>query len=74
MNLIKHILHLFLKLINIKFIEYFCVVLLTLMINSFLSKDTPKAIDVYRGNTELKVEYKIVDNDTTSVDSTVVFK
>lgn len=57
-----------------KFIEYFFVAFITLIISSFLSRNTPKAIDVYRGNTELKVEYKIVDNDTTSVDSTVVFK
>lgn len=40
----------------------------------FLSRDTPEAIDVYRGDTELKIEYRIVNNDTTSVNSTVVFK
>lgn len=33
-----------------------------------------KAIDVYRGNTELKVTYTVIGNDTISCDSTVVFK
>lgn len=57
-----------------KVIEYLLVAIFTLAIHNFLSRDTPKAVDVYRGNTELKIEYRIVNNDTTSVDSTVVFK
>ena len=32
--------------------------------------DTPQAIDVYRGNTTLKITYK----DGVAIDSTVVFK
>lgn len=56
------------------FIEYFCIALLTLIIHSFITKDTPKAIDVYRGKTELELKYTIVRGDTLSIDSTVVFK
>lgn len=33
----------------------------------------PQAIDVYRGNTELQVTYKVQGNDTINIDSTVVF-
>lgn len=55
-------------------IEYLLVAIFTLAIHNVLSRDTPEAIDVYRGDTELKIEYRIVNNDTTSVDSTVVFK
>ena len=32
--------------------------------------DTPQAIDVYRGNTTLKITYK----DGVAIDSTIVFK
>lgn len=34
----------------------------------------PKLIEVYRGNTELRVKYVIVNNDTISCDSIVVLK
>lgn len=34
----------------------------------------PKAIDVYRGRTELKIEYTVVGNNTLAGDSIVVFK
>lgn len=32
------------------------------------------ALDVYRNNTELKVKYEVINNDTISCDSIVVFK
>lgn len=34
----------------------------------------PSSIDVYRNKTDLQIEYKIVNNDTINIDSTVVFK
>lgn len=57
-----------------RFLEWVIVAFLALMLNDYLFRDIPKAIDVYRGKTELKLEYTIVDKDTVSVDSTVVFK
>ena len=38
-----------------------------------LEKD-PTAIDVYRGKTDLEIQYTIRNNDTISCDTTVVFK
>ena len=32
------------------------------------------ALEVYRNNTELKIKYEIVNNDTISCDSIVIFK
>lgn len=32
------------------------------------------ALEVYRNNTELKITYEIVNNDTISCDSVVIFK
>lgn len=57
-----------------KFFECLCISFLTLIIHSFITKDTPKAIDVYREKTELELNYTIVKGDTLSIDSTVVFK
>lgn len=57
-----------------KFVEYLCVSFLTLIIHSLITKNVPKAIDVYKGNTELQLNYTIVNGDTLSIDSTVVFK
>lgn len=37
-------------------------------------KTTPNAIDVYRNNTELKIQHVIENNDTIQSDTTVVFK
>lgn len=37
-------------------------------------KESIKPIDVYRGKTELQVKYVIINNDTVSCDSTVVWK
>jgi hypothetical protein len=34
----------------------------------------PSAIDVYRGKTDLEIQYTIKNNDTISCDTTVVFK
>lgn len=41
---------------------------------AILGGDEPRAIDVYRNDTELKVTYEICNGDTLSCDSTVVFK
>ena len=38
-----------------------------------LEKD-PKAIDVYRGKTDIEIQYTIRHNDTISCDTTVIFK
>ena len=35
---------------------------------------TPKALDVYRGNTELQIESKLVNGEVVSTDSIVVWK
>lgn len=40
---------------------------------AFKSTD-PKAIDVYRGRTDIRIVYTIENNDTLDVDSTVVWK
>lgn len=36
--------------------------------------DSPKAIDVYREKTELRIEQKVVNNQVVSSDSIVVWK
>lgn len=48
------------------------ILLLTLCIfvSLIIHSKTPQAIDVYRGNTTLKITYK----DGVAIDSTVVFK
>lgn len=38
-----------------------------------LEKD-PKSIDVYRGKTDIEIQYTIRHNDTISCDTTVIFK
>ena len=38
-----------------------------------LEKDV-KAIDVYRGKTDIEIQYTIRNNDTISCDTTVIFK
>lgn len=45
----------------------------SLMLRDVL-KESIKPIDVYRGKTELQVKYVIINNDTISCDSTVVWK
>nr|DAK03793.1 MAG TPA: hypothetical protein [Bacteriophage sp.] len=37
-------------------------------------KESIKPIDVYRGKTELQIKCVIINNDTVSCDSTVVWK
>lgn len=36
--------------------------------------ENPKPIDVYRNRTELQIKYVVVNNDTISCDSTVIWK
>lgn len=48
-----------------------CVgMVITLIISSFIVRDIPKAIDVYRNKTTLEITYR----DSIPVDSVVVFK
>lgn len=37
-------------------------------------EDTPDAIDVHRGRTDMIVTYSVKNNDTISCDTTIVFK
>ena len=57
-----------------KISESFLLILLLLTIDIIISlsvhSKVPKAIDVYRGNTTLKITYK----DGVAIDSTVVWK
>ena len=39
-----------------------------------VDKTTPSAIDVYRNNTELKIQHVIENNDTIQSDTTVIWK
>lgn len=52
--------------------SFITIILLTLgiIVSLIVISDTPQAIDVYRGNTTLKITYK----DGVAIDSTVVFK
>jgi succinate-acetate transporter protein len=51
------------------------VILVSLhVINSKLTPKEPEAIDVYRNNTELKIQHVIENCDTISCDTTVVWK
>ncbi len=47
-----------------------------LLVNCFHNSDTstPTALDVYRGNTTLRVDYSIIGGDTIPGDTTVMFK
>ena len=47
---------------------------ISIPIINVISNKNPKAIDVYRNKTELKVKYVIENNDTIQSDTTVVFK
>lgn len=67
-----------LKKLNTKF--YFIIVLVFVISLYFIvlaisniCKDKG-ALEVYRNNTELKIKYEIINNDTISCDSVVVFK
>lgn len=51
------------------------VILVSIFVmNSRLTPKEPEAIDVYRNNTELKIQHVIENNDTIQSDTTVVFK
>lgn len=41
---------------------------------SLALEKVPKAIDAYRGKTDIEIQYTIRNNDTISCDTTVVFK
>lgn len=48
--------------------------LIAIPVAIIIDKTTPSAIDVYRNNTELKIQHVIENNDTIQSDTTVVFK
>ena len=49
-------------------------VIMAIPVAIIIDKKTPSAIDVYRNNTELKIQHVIENNDTIQSDTTVVFK
>ena len=49
-------------------------VIIAIPIAIIVDKKTPDAIDVYRNNTELKIQHIIENNDTIQSDTTIVFK
>ena len=48
--------------------------LIAIPVAIMVDKKTPSAIDVYRNNTELKIQHIIENTDTIQSDTTVVFK
>lgn len=40
----------------------------------YLEDPKPEAIEVYRNNTDLQINYKVINNDTIITDSVVIFK
>jgi hypothetical protein len=51
------------------------VILVSIFVmNSRLTPKEPEAIDVYRNNTELKIQHVIENGDTIQSDTTIVFK
>ena len=44
------------------------------LVYGYINKETPSAIDVYRGRTELEITMIIRDSTIVSRDSIVVFK
>ena len=49
-------------------------IIIAIPIAIIVDKTTPDAIDVYRNDTELKIQYVIENNDTIQSDTTIVFK
>lgn len=49
-------------------------VIIAIPVTIIVDKITPSAIDVYRNNTELKIQHVIENNDTIQSDTTVLFK
>lgn len=60
-----------------KYIILFIISLLLILVGCAIIRERePKEItplDVYRGNTELQINYKIVSNDTITTDSIVIW-
>ena len=52
------------------FCLFICNVLLIIIIITYISKDEPTALDVYRNKTTLEITYR----DSIPIDSIVVFK
>jgi hypothetical protein len=48
--------------------------LIAIPVAIMIDKTTPSAIDVYRNNTELKIQHVIENNDTIQSDTTVIWK
>lgn len=48
--------------------------LIAIPVAIIIDKTTPNAIDVYRNNTELKIQHVIENNDTIQSDTTVIWK
>lgn len=53
---------------------FISALLIAIPVAIMADKITPSAIDVYRNNTELKIQHIIENNDTIQSDTTVVFK
>lgn len=49
-------------------------IIIAIPVAIMVDKTTPSAIDVYRNNTELKIQHVIENNDTIQSDTTIVFK
>lgn len=49
-------------------------VIIAIPIAIIVDKTTPSAIDVYRNDTELKIQHIIENNDTIQSDTTIVWK
>ena len=48
--------------------------LISIPVAIIIDKTTPSAIDVYRNDTELKIQHVIENNDTIKSDTTIVWK
>lgn len=49
-------------------------IMLVLGVMELVLEKEVKAIDVYRGKTDIEIQYTVRNNDTISCDTTVVFK
>ena len=57
-----------------QFVCFYLVTSLGVLVYEYIHKETPSAIDVYRGKTELEITMIIRDSTIVSRDSIVVFK
>lgn len=55
-------------------INMLCAILLGFLFGINIHNNTPQAIDVYRGNTQIEKAITIKDNDTIKIDSIVIYK